>query len=151
MCGREAPPITTLDAGLHDREIELVWGANMGIDRKAFELAGLFEPGVPYGFDEDIWERRLRAAGGRILYVARAGLVHRRNRDDARLASLARESYRRGRSLRKFSEHVGHAPSLASELRVLAGCVFHIFRYRCGNGILLTAHSAGRVHESLAR
>jgi glycosyltransferase involved in cell wall biosynthesis len=151
MCGREAPPITTLDAGLVDREIELVWGANMGIDRKAFDLAGLFDPGVPYGFDEDIWERRLRAAGGRILYVARAGLVHRRNRDDARLGPLAREAYRRGRNLRAFSEHAGHAPTIARELRVLAGCVFHIFRYRCGNGILLTAHSAGRVHESLAR
>ena len=38
----------------------------------------------PYGFDEDMWERRLRDAGGRVMYVARAGLVHRR--DHARLA-----------------------------------------------------------------
>jgi GT2 family glycosyltransferase len=151
MCGREPPPITTLDGGLRDREIELVWGANMGIDRKAFDLAGLFDPGVPYGFDEDIWERRLRAAGGRILYVARAGLVHRRDRHDARLKSLAREAYRRGRNLRAFNEHTGRAPSVAGELRVLAGCMFHTLRYRCGNGILLTAHSAGRVHECLAR
>jgi GT2 family glycosyltransferase len=150
MCGREPPPITNLDGGLRDREIELVWGANMGIDRKAFDLAGLFDPGVPYGFDEDTWERRLRASGGRILYVARADLVHRRDRADARLGSLVREAYRRGRNLRAFSEHTGRAPSLASELRVLAGCVFHIFRYRCGNGILLTAHSAGRVRECFA-
>ena len=81
MCGREAPPITTLDHGLRDREIELVWGANMAIDRRAFDLAGVFDPGVPYGFDEDMWERRLRDAGGRIMYVARAGLVHRRDRE----------------------------------------------------------------------
>ena len=60
MCGREAPPITTLDAGPEDREIEVVWGANMGADRRAFELAGMFDAGVPYGFDEDMWERRLR-------------------------------------------------------------------------------------------
>ena len=89
MCGREAPPITTLDDGLRDREIELVWGANMAIDRRAFELAGLFDPGVPYGFDEDMWERRLRDAGGRIMYVARAGLVHRRDRQ-RRAARAAR-------------------------------------------------------------
>lgn len=150
MCGREAPPITTLDHGLQDREIELVWGANMGIDREAFELAGLFDPGVPYGFDEDMWERRLRAAGGRIMYVARAGLVHRRDRRDARLLALATAAYRRGRNLRAYSEYADRAPSLGRELRVLAGCVFHTFRYRCGNGILLTAHSAGRVHECLA-
>jgi glycosyltransferase involved in cell wall biosynthesis len=150
MCGREAPPITTLDHGLKDREIELVWGANMAIDRRAFELAGLFDPGVPYGFDEDMWERRLRAAGGRIMYVARAGLVHRRDRRDARLGRLAWEAYRRGRNLRAYSRYAGHAPSFARELRVLGGCVFHTVRYRCGNGILLTAHSAGRVHECLA-
>jgi glycosyltransferase involved in cell wall biosynthesis len=150
MCGREAPPITTLDHGERDREIELVWGANMAVDRRAFELAGLFDPGVPYGFDEDMWERRLRAAGGKIMYVARAGLVHRRDRHDARLDRLVVAAYRRGRAFRLYSEHRGEAPSLARELRVLFGCIFHIFRYRCGNGVLLTAHSAGRVREHLA-
>jgi GT2 family glycosyltransferase len=149
MCGRENPPITTLDHGLTDREIELVWGANMAIDRRAFELAGLFDPGVPYGFDEDMWERRLRAAGGRIMYIARAGLVHRRDSGDARLVPLVRAAYMRGRNLRAYSEYAGRAPGLGAELRVLAGCLFHIFRYRCGNGILLSAHSAGRVRESL--
>jgi glycosyltransferase involved in cell wall biosynthesis len=151
MCGRESPPITTLDGGERDREIELVWGANMAIDRAAFDLAGPFDPGVPYGFDEDMWERRLRAAGGRIMYLARAGLVHRRDRRDSRLRSLSREAYRRGRNLRGYSEFAGHAPSLAQELRVLGGCVYHIFRYGCGNGILLTAHSAGRMRKALSR
>ena len=40
MCGREHPPITTLDAGERDREVDVVWGANMAADRRAFELAG---------------------------------------------------------------------------------------------------------------
>jgi glycosyltransferase involved in cell wall biosynthesis len=151
MCGREAPPITTLDAGSEDREIDVVWGANMGADRRAFELAGMFDAGVPYGFDEDMWERRLRERGGKVMYVARAGLVHRRDRRDARLGPLMRAAYRRGRSLRRYIEHRGQAPSAARELRVLAGCVWHIFRRRCGNGLLLTAHSAGRVRELLAR
>ena len=151
MCGREDPPITTLDAGTADREIDLVWGANMAIERGAFDLAGPFDAGVPYGFDEDMWERRLRAAGGRIMYLARAELVHRRDERDARLGALVREAYRRGWNLRGYSEYSGRAPGLARELRVLAGCVFHIFRYRCGNGILLTAHSAGRVRRALAR
>jgi glycosyltransferase involved in cell wall biosynthesis len=151
MCGREAPPITTLDAGSEDREIDVVWGANMGADRRAFELAGMFDAGVPYGFDEDMWERRLRERGGKVMYVARAGLVHRRDKRDARLGPLMRAAYHRGRSLRRYIEHRGQAPSAARELRVLAGCVWHIFRRRCGNGLLLTAHSAGRVRELLAR
>lgn len=151
MCGREAPPLTTLEGGPTDREIELVWGANMALDRHALELAGTFDPGVPYGFDEDMWERRLRSAGGRIVYLARAGLVHRRDARDARLGALVREAYRRGRALRGYVEHRGDPPRLARELRVLAGCFFHVFRYRCGNGILLTAHSAGRLRQAVAR
>jgi glycosyltransferase involved in cell wall biosynthesis len=151
MCGREPPPITNLDGGPVDREIELVWGANMAFDRRALDLAGRFDPGVPYGFDEDMWERRLRAAGGRIVYVAKAGLVHRRDARDTRVGRLVRESYRRGRALRRYVEHRGDAPALSAELRVLAGCVFHVFRYRCGNGILLTAHSAGRLRQYFAR
>jgi len=151
LCGREAPPITALDGGPVDREIDVVWGANMGIDRRAFELAGTFDPGVPYGFDEDMWERRLRERGGRVMYVAAAGLVHRRDAEDSRLRPLMRAAYRRGRALRAYSEHRGAAPSAARELRWLAGCFLHTFRNRCGNGLLLTAHSAGRLVELLAR
>jgi GT2 family glycosyltransferase len=151
MCGRESPPITTLYAGREDRDIEVVWGANMGADRRAFEVAGMFPEGVPYGFDEDMWERRLRERGGRVVYVARAGLVHRRDERDSRLRPLMRAAYRRGRSLRAYIEHRDQAPGALRELRVLVGCVWHIFRRRCGNGLLLTAHSAGRVREMLAR
>jgi glycosyltransferase involved in cell wall biosynthesis len=151
LCGREPPPITALDGGPVDREIDVVWGANMGIDRRAFELAGTFDPGVPYGFDEDMWERRLRARGGHVVYVAAAGLVHRRDAQDSRLRPLMRAAYRRGRALRAYSEHRGEAPSAARELRWLAGCFLHTFRYRCGNGLLLTAHSAGRLVELLVR
>ena len=151
MCGRENPPITTLDAGSEDHEIEVVWGANMAADRRAFELAGMFDAGVPYGFDEDMWERRLQERGGTVMYLARAGLVHRRDPRDARLRPLMRAAYHRGRSLRRYIEHRGEAPSASRELRVLAGCVWHIFRRRCANGLLLAAHSAGRVREMVAR
>ncbi len=149
MCGREAPPITTLDAGPDDREVDLVWGANMAFDRRALELAGKFDTGVPYGFDEDMWERRLREAGGSVYYIARAGLDHRRDTHDAKLRRLLRESYRRGRRLRTYNEFCGEAPGIARELRVLAGCFVHTFRYRCANGMLLTAHSLGRLREAL--
>ena len=151
LCGREPPPITALDAGPADREVDVVWGANMGIDRRAFELAGTFDPGVPYGFDEDMWERRLRERGGHVMYVADAGLVHRRDAADSRLRPLMRAAYRARAALRAYPCTAATCPSLARELRWLAGCFLHTFRFRCGNGLLLTAHSAGRLVELLAR
>ena len=51
---------------------------------------------------------------------------------------------------RRYDVRKGAEPPLASELRTLAGCVWHIGRYRCGNGIVLTAQTAGRLREALA-
>ncbi|MGH2715498.1 MAG: hypothetical protein ACRDM7_16735, partial [Thermoleophilaceae bacterium] len=41
------------------------------------------------------------------------------------------------------------APSLARELRVLGGCVWHTARRGCPQGVIMGAHSAGRVVEAL--
>jgi glycosyltransferase involved in cell wall biosynthesis len=42
-CGREGAPITTLDHGPRDRDVPLVWGANMALRRRAVERAGRFD------------------------------------------------------------------------------------------------------------
>ena len=39
-CGREDPPITTLDLGEQDREADFVWGANFAVRRAAVERIG---------------------------------------------------------------------------------------------------------------
>src|SRR5918992_1283133 len=74
-CGREEPPITTLDLGPDDCEAEVVWGANFAIRRSAAARIGEFHESIltPHG-DEEEWLERLRAAGGRIEYIAAAGL-----------------------------------------------------------------------------
>src|SRR5829696_5684555 len=115
-CGREDPPITTLDLG--------------------------------HGDEED-WLLRLRAAGGRIVYLAEAGLDHRRSADDSGLRELARAAYHRGRGARSSDRHRGQAPGLGHELRVLAGCGWHTLRRVCPQGLIMGAHSAGRVAETL--
>ena len=51
----------------------------------------------PGGGDEEDWLSRLRAAGGRIRYLAEAGVDHRRAGRDARIGALARANYHRGR------------------------------------------------------
>ena len=149
-CGREEPPITTLDLGSDDREADTVWGANIAVRRSAVERVGPFDERIrqPHG-DEEEWLERLRAAGGRIVYLAGAGLDHRRTAEDARIAPLARAAYVRGRGARASDRRRDHAPTLGRELRVLAGCGWHTLRRACPQGVIMGAHSAGRVVEAL--
>jgi glycosyltransferase involved in cell wall biosynthesis len=149
-CGREDPPITTLDLGPADREADFVWGANFAVRRSAVERIGPFNEAIvrPHGDEED-WLERLRAAGGRIVYLAAAGLEHRRTAEDSRLRPLARAAYARGRAARASDSRRGREPSLPGELRVLAGCGWHTLRRACPQGLIMSAHSAGRVVEAL--
>ncbi|MEA2193968.1 MAG: hypothetical protein QOG42_402, partial [Solirubrobacteraceae bacterium] len=82
-CGRELPPITTQDHGTRDRDVTSAWGANMTVRRAAIARAGRFDESRELYGDEQEWQGRLRAAGGRIRYVAAAALDHRRAGDDA--------------------------------------------------------------------
>ena len=150
-CGREAPPVTTLDLGSEDTRAELVWSANMLIRRTAIELAGEFDESLPTGGDEEEWLRRLAERGGAVMYIARAPLDHRRVGDDARLRSLMRSAYHRGYNLRRFDERFGRAPGIGRELRVLAGCGWHVLRRGCPQGLIAGAHSAGRLKRALGR
>jgi glycosyltransferase involved in cell wall biosynthesis len=149
-CGREEPPITTLDLGVEDCEAAMAWGANFAVRRDAVERIGEFDERIvrPHG-DEEEWLERLRAAGGTIVYLAGAGLDHRRTAEDARLGPLARAAYARGRAARASDRRRSRAPSLRGELRVLGGCVWHTARRGCPQGVIMGAHSAGRVVEAL--
>ncbi|HVD55925.1 MAG TPA: glycosyltransferase family A protein [Thermoleophilaceae bacterium] len=149
-CGREDPPITVLDLGPADRETDTVWGANFAVRRSAIERVGPFDERIvrPHG-DEEEWIERLRLAGGRVVYLAGAGLEHRRTAADGRLAPLARAAYARGRAARASDRRRERAPQLGGELRVLAGCGWHTLRRACPQGIVMGAHAAGRVVETL--
>lgn len=149
-CGREGAPITTLDLGRVDRDAELVWSANMAIRRAALTRVGPFDETIRGRGEEEDWERRLVATGGRIRYVAAAGVAHRRVGPDARLRSLAAADYVLGRSARRYDARKRTAPTLAAELRTLAGCLTHVVRFRCATMVAAAAHSAGRIREALA-
>jgi glycosyltransferase involved in cell wall biosynthesis len=148
-CGREEAPITSLDLGAEDRDAQLVWSANMALRRRAWERIGPFDERFSTGGDEEEWLRRLRAAGGRVVYLAAAGIDHRRAGDDARLRSLMRSAYARGRNVRAYDRMRGTEPALGRELRVLAGCGWHAVRRACPQGLIMGAHSAGRVAEAM--
>jgi glycosyltransferase involved in cell wall biosynthesis len=144
-CGREPAPITTLDLGPEDREAEFVWGVNMAVRRRAFERLGGFDEALPQYGEEEEWLTRLRDAGGRVVYLADARLDHRREAGDAGLRTLMRGAYHRGQRLRLHDARRGAPPTLGRELRVLAGCGWHTARYGCPQGLVMGAHSLGRV------
>ena len=164
-CGREGPPITSLDLGTEDAETRYAWGANMAIRRSALKRAGPFDVTLADGGDEQEWQDRLavtkkseateRSPGEdsspRVLYVARAAVEHRRTAADARLVPLARAAHARGRAARRFDARRAMAPSLGRELLTLLGCLGHVIRRRCPAGLTMVAHSAGRVRETLGR
>ena len=149
-CGRETAPITTLDAGPEDCDVELVWGANMAIRRSAIERLGGFDPSLLGRGDEEEWEYRYLAAGGRIRYLAAAGLDHRRAGADSRISALARAAYGQGREARRHDRRFGHARSPELDLRILVGCAWHTLRRRCAYGVVMGARAAGGLHEALA-
>ncbi len=150
-CGREGPPITTLDLGNSDTDARYAWGANMAIRREALERVGPFDVSLEHGGDEQEWQDRLRAGDprARVLYVAGAAVDHRRAGPDARLRALVRTAYARGRAARRFDARCGRSPGARSELETLAGCAWHVVRYRCPAGLTMVAHSAGRLRECL--
>jgi glycosyltransferase involved in cell wall biosynthesis len=150
-CGRESiVPVTALDLGAHDRDAPFVWSANMAIRRTALERVGPFDEAIHGRGEEEEWEHRYIGGGGRIRYLANAGLDHRRTPADSKLGPLARSAYRLGRTARRNDLRKGTSPSILAELRTLAGCGWHMFRRRCANGIVMGAQTAGRLREALA-
>jgi GT2 family glycosyltransferase len=163
-CGREGPPITSLELGAQDADTRYAWGANMTVRRSALERAGPFEVSLEHGGDEQEWQDRLAGLGPEgegsersstpkrqapVRYVAAAGVEHRRAGADARLRALARAAHTRGRAARRFDARRGEAPSLGRELLTLAGCLGHVVRRRCPAGLTMAAHSAGRLREGI--
>ena len=150
-CGRERPPITSLDLGERDIDTEYAWGTNMAIRRSAMERVGSFDVSLAGGGDEQEWQERMRRLnpGASILYVAGAAVEHRRSGEDSTLRSLARAAHARGRAARRFDSRRGTAPSLARESATLAGCLGHVVRRRCPSGMTMAAHSAGRLREGI--
>ena len=146
-CGRpQDAPVTALDLGPADRDAEFAWGANFAVRRAALERVGPFAADIVLYGDEEDWQRRLKSMGGRVRYVARAGVDHRRAGDDARLRALARSAFHRGRGERRYDVRKGTAP--AHRRRSCArwpGAAWHAARHGCAAGLVPVARISGRL------
>jgi GT2 family glycosyltransferase len=80
-------------------------GAVMALARATFERVGPFDERYRLYYEENDWQRRLRAAGGRLVVAGGARVVHRyaqSSRVEPRAEAWFRES-----ELRYFGEHFG--------------------------------------------
>lgn len=148
-CGGHGAWVTHLDLGDDDQDTTNGWGSNIAIRRSWFERVGPFEETHAIGGDEEQWTDRARAAGARIRYIAAAGLQHERIGEEASLRALSRAARSRGRNLRLFDTQRGTAPGLPEEVRRLVGSLAHTVLRRCPTGLILAAHSLGRLEQTL--
>ena len=129
----------------------MVWGANFAVRRSAVERIGEFDESFDRGHgDEEEWLERLRAAGGRIVYLADAGLDHRRPPGDSGLGSLARAAYHRGRGARV--ERPAPRPRAGDRARAARTWPAAAGTPCAGpvpQGVIMGAHAAGRLVEAL--
>lgn len=135
----------TLDLGDTEQEIERVKGSNMAVRRSAFERIGLFNPALVWRGDEDNWIHRLRAAGGRALYVPDALVWHRRLRSDLRLLKLLKTRFGWGVGQIQYKRETGVRFHPRSEAKELLQSLRHSIRDRCTGGLLHASIKAGAL------
>jgi glycosyltransferase involved in cell wall biosynthesis len=119
-----------LDCGPEDTEVDEVWGCNMAVRRSAVDRIGVFDERLKVAEDWD-WLRRLRAAGGQVLYLPEAWIVHRRLASDLRVPGLAVEYCRRGYVVATRDASVASPTAARGFLASLA----HAARRRCTRGL----------------
>jgi glycosyltransferase involved in cell wall biosynthesis len=136
---------------LGDTEHRVAWVAagNMMIRRRAFERAGRFNESLTYG-EEAEWGHRLNAAGGRIMYLPPAWILHRRTPNMLRLRSRLRKAFSTGahdaQSVVALGRPTRGLRRLISSSRALA----HAVTRRCSGGLTQAATSVGFGLEALS-
>lgn len=94
-------------------------GALLATTRDTFEQVGPFDEGYRLYYEENDWQRRVRAAGGRLLFAGGARVVHRyaqSARREPRAEAWFHESERR-----YFEAHFGEAGRRALAWTATAG------------------------------
>lgn len=147
-CGAESLG-AELDEGDEERELDgLVTrarGSNLAIRRAAFERIGLFNPALVWRGDEDNWQKRLVEQGGRVLYVPRALVWHRRLKSDLRRRTLLKTRFGWGVGQVQYKRESGVPWTFRKELKVLRKDLRHAYEERCFGGILEAAIRVGAL------
>jgi glycosyltransferase involved in cell wall biosynthesis len=129
---------TAFDEGTRDKPVAEVWGGNMALRPRALIRAGFFKEGLRV-HQEWEWERRLRVAGGEIVYLPDAWLWHIRVAHDLSLVATMREYFARGRFRGALDETV----TATYAARRTLSWARHAATDRCVRGLTEAARSLG--------
>lgn len=145
LCDRDQLGDSHVDLGDPERQVDWACGANMVLRRAAVERIGGFNELLAAVGDEMEWESRLKEAGGLIIYLPKAGVVHRRTEKDLRLWSLLRARFQRGKQSVIYADVTGQQLSLSREFLAIPWFLAHAMRRRCAGGLLSASAAAGRI------
>jgi glycosyltransferase involved in cell wall biosynthesis len=144
-CDRHELRSEVLDEGDREGQVGEVWGGNMAVRRAAIARVGPFRPGLARSQEWE-WQQRLLAAGGSIVYVPDAGLLHVRSAADVALGTLVRETFLRGYLVGRLRprKRAWLLPARA------ATALSHAARRRCTVGLTDAARRVGELCGTVA-
>jgi GT2 family glycosyltransferase len=138
----------TVDRGDDERLVDWVDGGNMMIRPLAFERVGGFDESMlHYGAIE--WMHRFVRAGGRIVYLPRAWIVHRRTAEMLRLRNRLRKAFENGRGEVGFRVKTGQPTEGLRRLGWAPRRLAHALRRGCSGGLVQVARLLGHAAEVL--
>ena len=117
------------------REASALSGALVAVSRRTLERVGDFDEGYALYFEENDWQRRMRKAGGLLLRVGAARVVHRYNQS-ARLEPRA-AGWFAASERRYFETHFGVRGNRALETPATASLVAAHASTPLAGGVLL--------------
>jgi hypothetical protein len=124
-CGREGPPITSLDLGPQDTDrVRFAWGANLTVRRSALERVGPFDDALGLYGDEQEWQERLLAETGMLAKrgLAETGMLSERGMLAAgECLPASAEGERLPDSEESRNGRKSHSQSLGGEARQACG------------------------------
>jgi glycosyltransferase involved in cell wall biosynthesis len=148
LCGECWPGEGHKYLGDTERRVEWVAAGNMMIRRRAFERAGRFNESLTYG-EEAEWAHRLNAAGGQIMYLPPAWILHRRTPDMLRLRSRLRKAFASGAHDARSVEALGRPTRGLRRIINSSRPLAHAVLRRCSGGLTQAAMSIGFGLEAL--
>ena len=87
-------------------EVDWVTGACILVRRQAFEQVGMLDDGYFMYSEELDWQKRIRAAGWRVVYLHSAQVVHHGGASSKQVSALTHERFGRSK-VRYFRKHHG--------------------------------------------
>jgi glycosyltransferase involved in cell wall biosynthesis len=147
LCSACVPLEGAVDRGEEERLVDWVDGGNMMIRPRAFEHVGGFDESMlHYGAIE--WMDRFVRAGGRIVYLPDAWIVHRRTTEMLRLRNRLRRAFANGRGEVGFRLRTGRDTEGLRRLSWAPRRLAHAVRRPCSGGLVQVANLLGHATES---